>query len=92
MFERFDNYPQTSLKTCSQEDSAAYYAWLDQAASRYERKRFLARKGEILLWHGMLIHGGDVVERPELTRKSYVCHYIAEGMNRHHEVVGPFNW
>ncbi|MBI3735246.1 phytanoyl-CoA dioxygenase family protein, partial [Candidatus Sumerlaeota bacterium] len=92
MFEKFDNYPQTSLKTCSPEVRRDYEAYLEATAQKYERKQFLARKGDVLLWHGMLIHGGDTVRNPALTRRSYVCHYIPDGMERDKEIAGPFNW
>lgn len=92
MFEGFDNYPQTCLKTCDTRTRAAYEAWLEETARSYERHQYLGKKGEVLLWHGMLIHGGDKVIDPLKTRRSYVCHYIPEGVERDKEVVGPFNW
>lgn len=92
LYEAFDNYPQTSLKTCLPETKAAYEANLDRLAEKYEKKQFLAKKGDILFWHGMLIHGGDGIKNPALTRKSYVCHYIPDGKNVEREIVGPFNW
>ena len=92
MFDRFDNYPQTNLRTCSQEDVRSYESWLQGLAGNYEQESFIAQKGDVLLWHGMLIHGGGEVRRPELTRKSYVCHYVAQGKNKHQEIEGPFNW
>jgi phytanoyl-CoA hydroxylase len=36
---------------------------------------FLARKGEILIRHADLAHGGSPVARPELTRQSLVGHF-----------------
>lgn len=92
MYPAFDNYPQTNLKTCSAETKAAYESYLAEASERYERRTFLGKKGEVLLWHGMLLHGGDAVKNPRLTRRSYVCHYMAKGVNKAAEVVGPFNW
>lgn len=38
-------------------------------------RRFQARKGDILIWHADLAHGGSVVEDPELTRQSLVGHF-----------------
>ena len=80
------------MRTANKEVTQAYEEWIYDLAKKYEKKTFLAKKGDILLWHGMLIHGGDQVNRPELTRKSYVCHYIADGMNKYQEIEGPFNW
>ncbi|MCF8007932.1 MAG: phytanoyl-CoA dioxygenase family protein [Methylovulum sp.] len=38
-------------------------------------KKFLAKKGDILIWHADLAHGGTPVTRPELTRQSLVGHF-----------------
>jgi phytanoyl-CoA hydroxylase len=92
LFPRFDNYPQTNLKTCPREMIDQYNAHLDDVSCRYERKTFIAKRGEVFLWHGMMIHGGDAIQNPELTRRSYVCHYIPPGLNKESEMVGPFNW
>ena len=37
---------------------------------------FLPDKGDVLIWHAQLLHGGDVIEDKELTRKSLVSHYF----------------
>ena len=37
-------------------------------------KKFLAKKGDILIWHADLAHGGTPVTKPELTRQSLVGH------------------
>lgn len=37
--------------------------------------RFLAKKGDVLIWHELLFHGGSPIIDPTLTRKSYVCHF-----------------
>lgn len=92
LFTQFDNYPQTILKTCKPALIDEYHRFLADVALRYERKTFIARKGEWFLWHGMMIHGGDAIRKPNLTRRSYVCHYIPPGMNKEMEIQGPFNW
>ena len=92
LFPRFDDYPQTNLRTANDAVSAAYQTWVDELATRFPRKEFLARKGDILLWHGMLIHGGVPVARRGTTRKSFVLHYTVRGADRAREVRGPFNW
>ncbi len=38
-------------------------------------ERFLPRRGEALIWHHSLLHGGPQAEDPNLTRKSFVVHY-----------------
>ncbi len=53
--------------------------------AQLEKKIFLARKGDVLIWHANLIHGGMPVTRPELTRKSMVIHYYAKDVVKYHE-------
>jgi ectoine hydroxylase-related dioxygenase (phytanoyl-CoA dioxygenase family) len=92
MFPGFTDYPQTNLRTATPDAHAAYERWVDEAAARYPRHEFLARKGDVLFWHGMLIHGGAPVLDPHATRKSMVLHYTVRGADRGREVRGPFNW
>lgn len=92
MFDAFDNYPQTSLKTCERAETERYEEHLDRLAEEYERHEFLAKKGDMLFWHPMLLHGGSEIKNPAATRKSYVCHYIPPGVNKEAEIVGPQNW
>jgi ectoine hydroxylase-related dioxygenase (phytanoyl-CoA dioxygenase family) len=40
-------------------------------------KRFVAKRGEVLLWHGSLVHGGSRVETPARSRQSFVVHFDA---------------
>jgi phytanoyl-CoA hydroxylase len=40
-------------------------------------KVFSPRKGDVLLWHGNLMHGGSPIANDSLTRKSYVTHYTS---------------
>jgi phytanoyl-CoA hydroxylase len=91
-FPEFTDYPQTNLRTADPETAARYHAWVDGLAARYERREFHARKGQVLLWHGMLIHCGAPVTRRGSSRKSMVIHYSLRGADRGREVHGPFNW
>lgn len=53
--------------------------------SSIEPEIFLPKKGDILIWHGNLIHEGTRVEAPAVTRKSYVTHYTSlNGYPREH--------
>lgn len=92
LFAEFDNYPQTQRRTSSPEQSDRYQQYVDAVAAKYERKEFLAKKGEVLFWHGMLVHGGATHVEPGSTRKSFVIHYMPKGSNVAHKVKGPFNW
>lgn len=54
--------------------------WSDYMASEVERhgleeQRFLARRGDLFVWHALLLHGGSPINNPELTRQSLVAHY-----------------
>ena len=48
---------------------------------------FLARSGDVLVWHANLLHGGRPIERPSATRRSMVAHYFAEDVLCYHEVT-----
>jgi phytanoyl-CoA hydroxylase len=51
--------------------------------SGLETKLFLARRGDVLIWHSALMHGGGPVTDETRTRKSFVVHY---GSRAHHTV------
>jgi ectoine hydroxylase-related dioxygenase (phytanoyl-CoA dioxygenase family) len=48
------------------------------------RETLLIKKGDVLIWHAALAHGGDPIRDPGLTRKSYVCHYSSSKAYKHH--------
>jgi hypothetical protein len=91
-FADFNNYPQTNLRTCDAATTARYNRWVAEESRRFERKRFLARKGDAFFWHSQLFHGGDAIARKDSTRKSLVIHYMVRGVNRGWAVRGPFNF
>lgn len=45
---------------------------------KLEKKTFLARKGDVFLWHSDLVHGGGAIQDAHKTRRSLVCHYFTE--------------
>ena len=51
-----------------------------------EAQTFLPKKGDVLIWHGNLIHRGLPVENNQLTRKSMVVHYFAKEVICYHEI------
>jgi ectoine hydroxylase len=51
-----------------------------------EKKVFLPKRGDVLIWHANLLHGGSPITRPGATRRSMVCHYYAEGVICYHEM------
>jgi ectoine hydroxylase-related dioxygenase (phytanoyl-CoA dioxygenase family) len=40
-----------------------------------ERQTFTCKRGDVLIWHTGLMHGGMAIDDPEKTRKSFVVHY-----------------
>ena len=54
---------------------------------KLEKKTFLAKKGDVFIWHANLLHGGNLVTNNELTRKSQVAHYYADGVICYHEIT-----
>jgi len=51
-----------------------------------KKEVFTARRGDVLIWHANLLHGGSPILRPGATRRSMVCHYFAEGVICYHEM------
>jgi hypothetical protein len=54
-----------------------------------EPEVFTCKRGDVLIWHASLLHGGAVVEDPSLTRKSFVVHFStrANYRVRHQRIV-----
>ena len=52
-----------------------------------EKEVFIAKKGDILVWHANLIHGGLPVISPAPTRKSMVIHYYAKDVIKYYEIT-----
>jgi phytanoyl-CoA hydroxylase len=92
MFAGFADYPQTNLRTADGATTEAYNRWVGELAAAHHRHEFLARKGDILVWHGMLLHGGAPVRVRGTSRRSMALHYTVRGADRGREVRGPFNW
>ena len=56
-------------------------------AQNLEKEIFMAKKGDVLIWHGNLLHGGEPVTEPDSTRKSMVFHYYTKGAVCYHEIT-----
>jgi len=52
-----------------------------------EKTVFLARKGDLLIWHANLFHGGEPHLNRSRTRKSMVLHYFRAGAICYHEIT-----
>lgn len=70
----------------STRDPTDFANYLDETCRKagLERKTLLIKKGDVLLWHAALAHGGDAIRNKDLTRKSFVCHYSSDKAYRHH--------
>lgn len=45
-----------------------------------ERKLLLPQRGDVLIWHSALVHGGSPRNDPQRTRRSLVTHYSGAGI------------
>ena len=52
-----------------------------------EKKIFLAEKGDLLIWHANLFHGGEPHSDKSRTRKSMVLHYFRKDAICYHEIT-----
>ncbi len=59
---------------------------MDIAQNNFKKNIFLAKKGDVLIWHANLLHGGSPVKNKLLTRWSQVSHYFF----RDCEYINPF--
>lgn len=52
-----------------------------------KKEIFKAKKGDLLIWHANLFHGGERHKNPNTTRKSMVFHYFKENSICYHEIT-----
>lgn len=55
-----------------------------------QKEYFTPEAGDVLIWHGNLIHGGSKWNDKQQTRKSMVCHYFTEDVVCYHELTQRF--
>ena len=69
--------------------SADYEAMIRNKINELNIKqvKFLAKKGDLLLWHANMVHGGDQHLNKNKTRKSVVFHYFKEKSVCYHEIT-----
>jgi ectoine hydroxylase-related dioxygenase (phytanoyl-CoA dioxygenase family) len=77
--------PLFIAKGKDQEYTGRLRAAVEQAG--IEPVDFLAEKGDVLVWHGNLVHGGNAIARNGATRRSLVAHYFARDVLCYHEVT-----
>jgi len=54
---------------------------------KIEKKIFKAKKGDLLIWHANLLHGGEPHSNKSKTRKSMVFHYFNTDCVCYHEIT-----
>ena len=69
-----------------------YTAYEDMIAKKmetteFQKEIFLPKKGDVLIWHANLLHGGEPQTNPESTRKSMVFHYFDANRVCYHEIT-----
>lgn len=52
-----------------------------------EAHHFHARKGDVLIWHANLLHGGSKRRNLQLSRKAVVCHFFVKGAFVYHDLA-----
>ncbi len=52
-----------------------------------EPQYFHAKKGDVLIWHANLIHGGSARKNLELSRRAIVCHFFAKNAFVYHDLA-----
>ena len=57
------------------------------ADNNLEKEVFVAKKGDVLIWHANILHGGEQVLDTDSTRKSVVFHYYADRCIAFHEIT-----
>jgi ectoine hydroxylase-related dioxygenase (phytanoyl-CoA dioxygenase family) len=81
------NEGETAL-TLGKKDYPDYEDAIEKLITKnnFEKKIFLAKKGDVFIWHANLVHGGLPVSNHGLTRKSMVIHYYANDVIKYHEI------
>jgi len=67
----------------------AYEEFLEEKVKELDLKKeiFRAKKGDLLIWHANILHGGEPHLDKSKTRKSLVYHYFDENSICYHEVT-----
>jgi len=67
----------------------AYEEFLEEKVKElgFKKEVFRAKKGDLLIWHANILHGGEPHLDKSRTRKSLVYHYFDENSVCYHEVT-----
>jgi ectoine hydroxylase-related dioxygenase (phytanoyl-CoA dioxygenase family) len=56
---------------------ATHTSYVAQQKDRFPRSEFMAKKGDVLLWHAFFVHGGGTIADARARRRSMACHYFS---------------
>ena len=67
---------------------SAYYERMGQVVADSDVKPvpFLAKQGDVLVWHSNLLHGAHHTRREGATRKSLIIHYYGKGVETYSDL------
>ena len=65
----------TTVRSPEEQEQASYYAAAAVRDWRLEETTFLAKEGDVFIWHEQLFHGGGAIADSSRTRRSLVTHY-----------------
>jgi len=85
--EEYDNVGSKFM--IGDKDYSAYERMLQEKISTLglQKEVFRAKKGDLLIWHANLMHGGEAHTDKSKSRKSMVFHYFKEGSICYHELT-----
>jgi phytanoyl-CoA hydroxylase len=77
---KFDFGSGILFKKDSTRTPVEFADYLDKTSAELNlpKETLLIKKGDVLIWHAALAHGGSLITNPDQTRKSFVCHYSTE--------------
>lgn len=76
----FSDIRTTAETTSYEKNYKEYEDFIEKIVevNKLEKKKFLAKKGDLLIWSSNIIHGGSPVTREGASRWSQVTHYFFE--------------
>jgi len=75
-----------SLETCVFFDDWLNEIIAGREAGGYPLETFLAKKGDLLVWHANLMHGGLPINDPDRSRRSLVAHYLTRAVRTYYDM------
>ena len=72
----------------------AHLRFLHEEAERrgLQKAHFRPKKGDVLIWHADLPHGGGEITAPGVTRRSLVTHYCPKTLDPYYAAFIPEEW